>query len=108
MSVDSRFDAVLRRVAALPGPGIDHELIGKRVGPYEIESVLGAGGMGVVYRGRDALLGRPAAIKLLPSNIHDETRHSGKVPKRALPEILPRIHRTDSDARNNVIQVVAI
>jgi Tol biopolymer transport system component/tRNA A-37 threonylcarbamoyl transferase component Bud32 len=39
---------------------------GDRIGPYEIVSLLGAGGMGQVYRARDTNLGRMAAIKVLP------------------------------------------
>ena len=40
--------------------------IGARVGPYEILSALGAGGMGEVYRARDTTLHRDVAIKVLP------------------------------------------
>jgi serine/threonine protein kinase len=42
---------------------------GSRLGPYEILSPLGAGGMGEVYRARDTRLERTVAIKVLPSHL---------------------------------------
>src|SRR5580698_1265100 len=42
---------------------------GTKLGPYEIQSPLGAGGMGEVYRARDTRLGRDIAIKVLPQHL---------------------------------------
>jgi eukaryotic-like serine/threonine-protein kinase len=42
---------------------------GTKLGPYEIQSPLGTGGMGEVYRARDTRLGRDVAIKVLPSHL---------------------------------------
>jgi len=41
---------------------------GTKLGPYEILGAIGAGGMGEVYRAKDARLGRTVAIKVLPSS----------------------------------------
>src|ERR1700722_7764115 len=45
---------------------------GTKLGPYEIVSPLGAGGMGEVYRARDTRLGRDVAIKVLPEALAND------------------------------------
>jgi serine/threonine protein kinase/Flp pilus assembly protein TadD len=45
---------------------------GSRLGPYEIVSPIGAGGMGEVYRARDSRLGRDVAIKVLPASFSND------------------------------------
>ncbi|MBI4903674.1 MAG: serine/threonine-protein kinase [Acidobacteria bacterium] len=57
--------AALRDHAAALVPG---QLIGRRLGAYELQSWVSAGGMGQVYRGIDTRLNRPVAVKIIPAH----------------------------------------
>ena len=50
-------------------------LPGTRLGPYEIQGLIGAGGMGEVYKAKDPKLGREVAIKVLPAAFAEDTDH---------------------------------
>jgi eukaryotic-like serine/threonine-protein kinase len=58
-------------------------LPGKRLGPYEILSAIGAGGMGEVYRARDTRLDRIVAIKVLPAHLADEPERRERFEREA-------------------------
>ena len=56
---------------------------GTRLGPYEILSALGAGGMGEVYRARDTKLNRDVAIKVLPDSFASDTERLARFTREA-------------------------
>src|SRR5678815_899106 len=56
---------------------------GTRLGPYEIQSAIGAGGMGEVYRARDTRLDRDVAIKILPEAFAEDPERLARFEREA-------------------------
>jgi serine/threonine protein kinase len=71
--------------------------VGSRLGPYEIQSALGAGGMGEVYKATDTNLKRAIAIKVLPPQspaIQNDSHASSVKPKFSRPSIIRTSRRS--------------
>src|SRR5580658_7751460 len=56
---------------------------GTRFGPYDLIGLIGAGGMGEVYRARDAKLNRDVAIKVLPASLAKDARYMARFEREA-------------------------
>jgi serine/threonine protein kinase len=70
LASDERAKSFLESPAVVWGDGTPHSaqsmIEGRRLGAYQVQALLGAGGMGQVYRARDTELNRDVALKLLP------------------------------------------
>jgi Tol biopolymer transport system component len=69
----------LLRIATRPAAVVTGQVLGH----YRIESVLGAGGMGEVYRARDTRLDRTVAVKVLPSPLASDPAHRARFEREA-------------------------
>ena len=56
---------------------------GTKLGPYEIQDKLGAGGMGEVYRARDTRLDRTVALKVLPAQLSADPERKARFQREA-------------------------
>src|SRR5262245_36113920 len=57
--------------------------VGRRIGPYQTLSLLGAGGMGEVYLAEDSRLGRKVALKLLPARFTEDAERVRRFEREA-------------------------
>ncbi|MGI8782769.1 MAG: protein kinase domain-containing protein [Acidobacteriota bacterium] len=77
-------DALRREIESLletgeiPAVSSELSVIGKQIGVYRIQSFLGSGGMGEVYRARDTKLGRQVAIRILPAAYTNDAERLGR------------------------------
>ena len=69
---------------------------GSRLGPYEMISAIGAGGMGEVFRARDTKLNRDVAIKVLPAAFAQDDERVARFKREA--QVLASLNRMKSGA----------
>ena len=92
LTIDRPIDEI---VADLLGDN-DAAVVGAQIGPYRIESLLGAGGMGEVYRATDTALGRQVAIKVLPPTFASDPERVARFRREA--QILASLNHSNIGA----------
>ena len=75
---------------------------GTRLGPYEIVAAVGAGGMGEVYRAKDARLGRDVAVKVLPDALANDPERLRRFEQEARAATLSHLQ----SARGAVLELL--
>jgi serine/threonine protein kinase len=61
----------------------EYDLVGKNVGSFKIEEIIGRGGMGVVYMARDTKLDRSVAVKSMPAELHSSSTAQARFKREA-------------------------
>ena len=79
------------------------DLIGESLGQYKIVALLGAGGMGEVYRAEDSRLGRQVALKLLPPSMRDDPERRARLRREA--QAASRLHSPHVAATHDLGEV---
>jgi serine/threonine protein kinase len=79
-----------------------------RLGPYEIISALGAGGMGEVYKARDTRLDRIVAIKILPEALAADPQFPRAVRARGARDLPSSLTRTSGRSTTSVGRIPPI
>jgi serine/threonine protein kinase len=77
-------------------------LIGRRIGAYEVLSLLGAGGMGEVYRVRDRRLDRDVALKIVRPFLAGDPQLMARLEREA--RLLATLNRSPSPAASHPMQ----
>ena len=79
-AVAGRLASAVRRFAPAPAPG---RFVGRTFGSYDLQALIGAGGMGEVYRAVDTRLNRTVAIKTLPEHLSDDPDRRERLKREA-------------------------
>jgi len=93
----------LRRVDAGEFDGIgDPDLVGRKVGPFDVFEVVGRGGMGVVYKARDTKLDRVVAVKTMPLHLAQDATARARFRREA--EILASLSHPHIGVIHDIVE----
>jgi len=82
--IDVLFDSLVRTDESdFEDAATGHDLVGRKVGSFEIVEMIGRGGMGVVYLARDTKLKRSVAIKSVPAALADDSTAQARFKREA-------------------------
>jgi eukaryotic-like serine/threonine-protein kinase len=82
LEAEAQMGAFLENGVGAAVPAYRH-FAGQRVGPYEVQALLGAGGMGEVYEAHDTRLRRNVALKILPDLFRDDAERMARLRREA-------------------------
>jgi serine/threonine protein kinase len=82
----------------------DTALTGRQLATFEVKEMVGAGGMGEVYRARDTRLGRDVALKFLPAAVQSDPERVARFEREA--RVLARLNHPNIASIHGVEQRV--
>ncbi len=101
--IDSLFDSLVQADESDFGDtATGHELVGQKVGSFEIVEMIGRGGMGVVYLARDTKLKRSVAIKSMPVELQADSTARTRFRREA--ELLASLNHPNIAAIHDIIE----
>ncbi|MHC4702167.1 MAG: protein kinase domain-containing protein [Planctomycetota bacterium] len=101
--IDSLFDSLVRADESdFENSALRDDLIGRRIGSFEITEVIGRGGMGVVYLAHDTKLKRPVAIKSMPAKL--ATGSTARMRFRREAELLASLNHPNIAAIYDIVE----
>jgi serine/threonine protein kinase/tetratricopeptide (TPR) repeat protein len=101
--VDSLFDTLVRADQSdFANTSDEYDLVGKKVGGFKIEKIIGRGGMGVVYLARDTRLDRSVAVKSIPAELQSSSTAQARFKREA--KLLASLNHPNIAAIHDIIE----
>lgn len=102
--IDTLFDSIFQtEEREFEDEVAGHDLIGRKIGSFEIVSIIGRGGMGVVYLARDTKLKRSVAIKSLPNTLASDS--TARIRFRREAELLASLNHPNIAVIHDIIEL---